>query len=168
MSTSTLPATLGEYLQEARTNNHNHSFWGKCVLTHAHINEESAPEAEFIIADDYYPTYESALKDGIPWGMKVCRSCFKQMDDPYVLVRRVKVSLDKREKCNGEKNGGPCSLSGRHYVLAHGKRRWFCAHHIELMLLAGFETFTITREGKVKCTTERLLNIRGLSLADFS
>lgn len=165
MNANTLPATLNEYIAEARSNTED-SYWGKCIMTADHITEESAPKAEFIVPDNAYVNYAEALADGIEYGLKMCRSCAIKYwggdFEFYVLARRSKVSLVKEFKCSGPhltnwEMGEKCTRFGRQYIVVNGNRTWFCADHIWLMCGAGFETFRILRNGKVECTTAETL-----------
>lgn len=152
MTYSTLPRTLVEYVDSVRS-----SDWGTCVNTIRH--GATPPIAEFLVADEYFASYDEARSDNIPWGQKLCKSCLKWIIadgfEPNILARRPKVILSKWTECSNEN----CHRSGRHFIFFNGKRIWFCAVHIGLMVRAGFESFTITREGKVKCTTFTLTRI---------
>lgn len=169
-SNTNRPATLEDYISLAKANLRNSKWWGQCENGWAH-GPSNRPIATILIADEYYRSYADSLADDVAYGIKICKGCFRHMvslgQSTDVLCRRTPISLAKRNECRAEildEHGEVsklCTRAGAHFILFNDKRIWKCANHIKPYLKAGFETFRVRQNGRVRCTTEELWDLFG-------
>ena len=169
-SANNLPADVTNYINLARANATNAIWWGQCENGWAH-GPSNRPIAVALVIDEYYASYQDAMADGVNYGIKMCAGCIRHLRAkdcaPSILFRRPTVSLNKRIECGAAKQiegefVGSCRRTGTHYIVFQGKRVWKCANHIAPYLKAGFETFYIRQDGRVKRSTEELWDLLGL------
>ncbi|MET8824058.1 hypothetical protein [Streptomyces rochei] len=111
---------------------------------------------EYVVADEYYASYEDARADGVEWGMRICRSCKRNVwTDAPVLLKRERVSLVRRPRCEFSTTTG-CRLSGKYFVQVSGERKWYCAHDIDLYVRAEFDIYRIDKQGRIIHSTKKL------------
>ncbi|TGN72126.1 hypothetical protein E5083_30990 [Streptomyces bauhiniae] len=114
---------------------------------------------EYVVADEYYASYEDARADGVEWGMRVCGSCKRYVwTDAPVLLTRERVSLVRRPRCEFRVKTG-CDLPGRYFLQFDGQRKWYCTHDVALYVRAGFDIYRTDESGRVTRATAGLSQV---------
>jgi hypothetical protein len=52
-------------------------------------------QTHFVVADEYYKTVADADADGVEYGIRICRSCYRRPEwaDSIVLARRIQIRV---------------------------------------------------------------------------
>ncbi|MYS35959.1 hypothetical protein K388_07467 [Streptomyces sp. KhCrAH-43] len=113
---------------------------------------------EYVVADEYYASYEAARADGVEWGMRICRSCKRNLwNDALVLLEREPEAV-ALPRCEFSATTG-CDLSAKYFVQLSGERKWYCAHDVALYVRAGFDVYRIDKQGRIIHASEKLSEI---------